>query len=161
MTQFCSVYIFFEESVFTFQFLNDKIYNYGFFLTFTHEISQLRSSTCQKNTHFPQKIYKLSKTHVTHDLEFSSSPRSFGPETKTKSPSLTKHRTWQPKMPHQKCTLMQQAQDFFFHSFFVRFVEHLYKNHLIQLLFALEHLMGILFGTHSFSTSRCSLIWKI
>ena len=32
------------ETVFTFQFLNDKIHNYVF-LTFTHEISQLRSST--------------------------------------------------------------------------------------------------------------------
>ena len=31
VTQFCSVCIFFEESVFTFQFLNDKIYTYAFF----------------------------------------------------------------------------------------------------------------------------------
>jgi hypothetical protein len=31
--------------VFTFQFLNDKIHNYVVFLTFTHEISQLRSFT--------------------------------------------------------------------------------------------------------------------
>ena len=30
--------------MFTCQFLNDKIHNYVFFLTFTHEISQLRSS---------------------------------------------------------------------------------------------------------------------
>ena len=73
--------------MFTFQFLNDKIHNYVL-LTFTHEISQLRSSNvCStekytnhssvlllrlvyfsleqtlyvKKTHFPQKIYKLSK----------------------------------------------------------------------------------------------------
>ena len=31
---------------------------------------------------------------------------TLGFKIKTKSPSVTKHRTWQPKMPHQKCTLM-------------------------------------------------------
>ena len=31
LNQFCSVCIFVEGSVFTFQFLNDKIHNYGFF----------------------------------------------------------------------------------------------------------------------------------
>ena len=41
-----------------------------FFLTFTNEISQLRSSTCQK-THFPQKIYKLRQTKLSQFEYFS------------------------------------------------------------------------------------------
>ena len=46
--------------MFIFQFLNGKIHNYVFFLTFIHEISQLRSSTCQK-THFPKKLFSFAQ----------------------------------------------------------------------------------------------------
>ena len=42
--------------MFIFQFLNDKIYNYVLFDIIVNFIFQKL-----KNTHFPQKVYKLSK----------------------------------------------------------------------------------------------------
>ena len=91
-----SVCIFFVEKVFTFQFLNDKSHKYVF-LTFMHETSQLRSSTCRKNTlpskissvnvkknpdnceFYHSKIQKKKLSNVTQNSEFSSWARSFGP----------------------------------------------------------------------------------
>ena len=47
--------------MFTFQFLNDRIYNY---LSPKKHNCEFYHSKIEKYTHFPQKIYKLNKTNI-------------------------------------------------------------------------------------------------
>ena len=57
---FCSVCIFFEASVFTFQFLNDKIYNYVFFDIIVNFIIQKlknKPTSFKKYTNWAKLIY--------------------------------------------------------------------------------------------------------
>ena len=88
--------------VYFFEFLNDKIHNYVF-LTFRHEISQPRSSTCHKWLSFAQFVYILREVCFWHVEDLSC--------VNVKKKSTKLERTFRPHYRYQNFSQLANGTD--------------------------------------------------